>query len=278
MDNDTASAVLHSAWVQSLAREAQVLVGAATDVPLTSFPMVVERCARTVACPSNQAECFAARSILLEGAVAAGAVLHRRVHGRAPHRCDFNASEAAVSIWRRHRSSPASFLREWAAVVGNHLGGDQQVFQQAQEWAARHWSESCSSADAAEGLKVPAATLERIVRRNTGLSFSKYHKGERLVKAIELLATTDSKVDAVAADVGFRSKKNFYKAFKEWIGVTPREFRANGLPADNGWHDRIPAIFLRRIQAACPLRPPARHPGVRPSRTVRAAPGARLQA
>ncbi len=265
MDTDTASAVLYSAWVQELAREAQVFVGAVTDAPPSSFPLLVERFVRNVACPSNPAECFAARSILLEGAIAAGSVLHQRVHGRAPHRCDFNASEAAVSVWRQHRSSPATFLREWAAVVGNCLGCDRLVFQRAQAWVAQHWSGSHSSADAADALGVTPATLDRIFRRNAGLSFSKYHRGVRLVKGMELLATTNLKVDAIAADVGFQSKKNFYKAFKEWTGVTPRRFRANGLLPYERWHDRVPAAFRRQVQS---IAQPRRQGSTAPSLPV----------
>src|SRR5688572_8297154 len=126
MDNDTSLTVLHSSWVQGLVRDTQVFVGAVIDVPLSSFPELVERFVIQLPPPSNPAECFAARAVLLEGAIAAGAVLHQRVHGRSPHRCDFNATEMAVSIWRHHRSSPATFLCEWAAVVRYRLGGDRQ--------------------------------------------------------------------------------------------------------------------------------------------------------
>ena len=255
MGHHIGSAVLRSAWVQALARETQVFVGAAADAPISTLPALVERLVETLSQPLNPAECFAARAIVLDGAVDAGSMLHHRAHGRARHRCEFNPTEAAVGVWHRHPFAPASFLQEWAARVWTELGRDQEILWQAQSWAARQWRESRSSSDVADALGMRAAAIDRVFQRTLGMSFSKYHRGVRLATAIELLATTDLKVDAVALEVGFRSKKNFYRAFYQWMGVTPRQFRANGLRLRDGWIEQVPSIFRREVRAATQLRP-----------------------
>lgn len=277
MGHHIASAVLRSVWVQALVRETQVFVGAAADAPPSALPTLVERLVETLSRPLNPAECLAARAIVLDGVVAAGSVLHRRVHGRAPHRCAFNPTEAAVLVWHRHLPSPAGFLQEWAATVSTELGRDQVILWQARSWAARQWRESRSSADAADALGVRASAIDRVFQRTLGMSFSKYHRGVRLATAIELLATTDLKVDAVALEVGFRSKKNFYNAFQQWMGVTPRQFRANGLRPRDGWIERIPSIFGRQVRAATQLGPWRQRPIDLLDSEVMAAPGVRLR-
>ena len=250
MEGDRSSAALRSAWLQRLVRDAQIFVGASSGLPLAALAPTTQRFARRLPLPSNAAECFAARAILLEAAIGASAILHKRVHGDAPHRCDFSSSDSAISVWRRHRAQPTAFLLEWANVVLDRLGGDQATFRRVQEWSARQWSQPTSGVEAAAALGMAPCTLERICRDNAGLSFSKYHRGVRLVKAIELLSSTDLKVEMVAFEVGFRSKKNFYIAFEQWTGATPREFRARCAFVP-GWEQHVPAVFHRRVKAAC---------------------------
>ena len=51
----------------------------------------------------------------------------------------------------------------------------------------------------------------------------------RLLESMQLLMSPDTKVEAVAKTVGYRSKKNFYVHFERVVGITPAQFRR--LPA-----------------------------------------------
>ena len=46
----------------------------------------------------------------------------------------------------------------------------------------------------------------------------------RLIEALPQVPT--EKIDAIALKVGYRSKKNFYRAFQTVTGLTPTAFRA----------------------------------------------------
>jgi len=47
----------------------------------------------------------------------------------------------------------------------------------------------------------------------------------RMQRAAEILASTDDKVEAVAAAVGYSNSFAFSVAFKRWMGWPPSEFR-----------------------------------------------------
>ena len=276
MNGEDSSAVLDSLWLQDLVRNAQLFAGSAIDAPLTSFSLLIDQMIEALPPQLNPAECFAARTVLLEAVIAVGTTLHVRLHGIRPHCCDFRPADIAVATWREHRLSPSGFLRDWAARAMVEMRTVQALLELAQECSARHWRDALSVDDVAQELGVPAATIERVFRLSSGLSFSKYHRGVRLAKAVELLATTDLKVDGIAYEVGFRSKKNFYKAFQLWTGLTPRQFRAGSALADN-WHTRVPPPFQGRLRAAAGARTP-QPSGFITSRTVTATRAARLPA
>jgi AraC-like DNA-binding protein len=69
------------------------------------------------------------------------------------------------------------------------------------------------------------ARLRRDFQRVFGFGPSAYVHLVRVTKAVAMLST-DIKVDAIAGEVGYRSKKDFYRALKRWVGCTPTELRA----------------------------------------------------
>ena len=69
------------------------------------------------------------------------------------------------------------------------------------------------------------ARLGREFQTHLGMSTFEYLREQRLVRAQELLATTDLQVQQIADDVGFKRAGDFATAFKLRFGVTPREYR-----------------------------------------------------
>jgi transcriptional regulator GlxA family with amidase domain len=69
------------------------------------------------------------------------------------------------------------------------------------------------------------ARLGREFQTHLGMSTFEYLREQRLVRAQELLATTDLQVQQIADDLGFKRAGDFATAFKLRFGVTPRECR-----------------------------------------------------
>jgi AraC-like DNA-binding protein len=57
------------------------------------------------------------------------------------------------------------------------------------------------------------------------MSTFEYLREQRLVRAQELLATTDRPIQQIADAIGFKRPGDFATAFRQRFGMTPREYR-----------------------------------------------------
>ena len=84
----------------------------------------------------------------------------------------------------------------------------------------------------------PAASLEQVARRlgmptrslqralsDSATTFAHERATLRIELAAEVLATTNEKVQSIAAEVGYRSVSRFIEVFRSRYGVTPAAFR-----------------------------------------------------
>lgn len=69
--------------------------------------------------------------------------------------------------------------------------------------------------------------LQKGFKKITGLSVRDYVIYQKVNKSIELLTTTNLRIDEIAKEVGYQSKPSFYKAFKKVLGVTPANYRSS---------------------------------------------------
>jgi len=68
------------------------------------------------------------------------------------------------------------------------------------------------------------------INRCVNKSFNTFVNEYRIKEAVQLLSKTNSKaltIDAIAFDVGFNDRQNFYRVFKKMTGLSPAEFREN---------------------------------------------------
>lgn len=66
--------------------------------------------------------------------------------------------------------------------------------------------------------------LGNLFAKETGITFSNYLRQVRMEKAKELLTGTDMKIYEVACAVGYPDQKYFSKVFKEYVGVSAKQF------------------------------------------------------
>jgi YesN/AraC family two-component response regulator len=67
--------------------------------------------------------------------------------------------------------------------------------------------------------------LNRIFRKQIGLTLSTYIQDVRLSEAMKLLRTTNLSVENIAAQIGYQNQGFFYRKFKEKYHVLPGDFR-----------------------------------------------------
>ncbi len=67
--------------------------------------------------------------------------------------------------------------------------------------------------------------FSRLLKLQTGMTYTEYLQTLRLQKAEQLLRTTDMRIDQIAHIVGYNNKGYFYKIFTELHQLTPAQFR-----------------------------------------------------
>jgi methylphosphotriester-DNA--protein-cysteine methyltransferase len=82
---------------------------------------------------------------------------------------------------------------------------------------------SYNHTDLARRFHVTPLQLRREFQREFGVSIRECQREKRVIAALEQMTT--GKIEAIALQVGYRSKKNFYRALKRVIGLTPTAFR-----------------------------------------------------
>lgn len=73
--------------------------------------------------------------------------------------------------------------------------------------------------------------VSALLRRKTGKTFSQILLEKRMIRAELMLQNTTLSVEEIAAMLGYSDKSNFYKAFREYYGMSPREYMKREQPA-----------------------------------------------
>lgn len=91
-----------------------------------------------------------------------------------------------------------------------------------------HCSDRRTTSELARACGI-TATMRRAFRVSTGRTIHEYRTVVRVARGVRALALTDDKVSAIASDVGYVSKKDFYHALERHVGLLPKEIRALSL-------------------------------------------------
>ncbi|MBI5277555.1 MAG: AraC family transcriptional regulator [Burkholderiales bacterium] len=102
---------------------------------------------------------------------------------------------------------------------------DRLIVEQVRMVLAAHPGETHSADGVAALLNMSPRTLHRQLKEE-GASLQQLKDEVRRERAQDLLLRTGKPVKQVAAAVGFRNEKSFIRAFSQWTGQTPAEFRS----------------------------------------------------
>lgn len=81
----------------------------------------------------------------------------------------------------------------------------------------------------ASSFHLSRAYLGKIFKQSTGITFSDYLRHVRLENACSLLIETNQTVEEIMIACGMRDSTSFYKAFGEYFGMTPNNYRKQHL-------------------------------------------------
>lgn len=91
-----------------------------------------------------------------------------------------------------------------------------------------HYNEDLSVDALADYVCLAPSYLSHIFKKETNYNLGKYIKMVRMEKAIDMLENSHEKIVTIAVAVGYQNVSYFCQCFREYYGVSPQKYRAQG--------------------------------------------------
>ena len=116
------------------------------------------------------------------------------------------------------RACPSNFSRE--------EGADSSRVREVQRYIEEHFTEDIRISQLAQQFFINHCYLTHIFKEQVGYSPKQYILLNRLSYAQELLEQTQLQISQIAYQCGFGDTNNFIRAFRNWFGLPPNQYRA----------------------------------------------------
>lgn len=101
---------------------------------------------------------------------------------------------------------------------------ENALVNEVRDYLERHLADA-SIDDAAAQIGLPAGELSTQYHRITGIPFIGALYEARMAKAASLVSSIDARMGDVAFQLGYDNAKNFSRAFRNYYGISPSEYR-----------------------------------------------------
>jgi AraC-like DNA-binding protein len=150
----------------------------------------------------------------------------------------FGTPQAALSFDARYLSLPLrrderalqNMLRRALPLIVRQYRSDRLVVQKLRDVLRAHCADLRTGESVAGALNVSLRTLHRRLL-DEGTSLQKVKDEVRRDLAAERLLRSSRSIKQIARDVGFHNEKSFMRAFRQWTGESPLEYRRKAVSA-----------------------------------------------
>lgn len=111
--------------------------------------------------------------------------------------------------------------------IYHHFGNVNEQTMNILQDMSSSFTQDISLNSIAEKYHFLVAYLSRMIKKETGYSFSEILNSMRLTEAVWLLQEDNVKIGLVCEKAGFRDSRYFSQVFKKVFGCSPGEFRKN---------------------------------------------------
>lgn len=102
---------------------------------------------------------------------------------------------------------------------------DLTCIDRALSYINQHYRNPLSAEQLSMEAELNIKKLRAGIRKKTGYSLHEYHFKVRIEKAKELLLQTGYPLKHIASTVGFKNESHFCQKFRQFVSMTPNEFR-----------------------------------------------------
>lgn len=114
-------------------------------------------------------------------------------------------------------------LRKYEVI--NHLSKERIIADEAIAWFCSHMEEGPEIEDIAQKMGYNASHLRRIFHLITGEPPVREFTKQKMIRAAEMLKSRSETVIQISLACGYKSQSSFTRAFKNYYGISPEEFR-----------------------------------------------------
>jgi len=215
-----------AAWLRDVIDGSQVLVGECMLIEPARLADAGARFLQRMPTPSGKLEHALLRGLYLELALKCGYALHERFHCGAQQSCGFDPGAIARQAWRGGSMAPDLLLLKWAGTFTHEFEAVHGRAIQIRQWLTSHYDQKLDLKSLAPALGQPLDRARREFHRSCGVFPHEYQRGLRILKAVEMLTFEKESVSAVAAHVGYKSKKDLYRVLWKTFARRPTKLRS----------------------------------------------------
>ena len=95
----------------------------------------------------------------------------------------------------------------------------------AMNYIKENYCKDLTMAEVANHICLNYSYFSLLFKEKTGMNFVDYLKSVRIEKARELLKNSDYKIYEISGMIGYKNTKHFTTTFREFTGISPREYR-----------------------------------------------------
>ena len=177
--------------------------------------------------PGSYVEAIAIAHVLADFARRLGRSVHENFHRRyAGPLCDL--AQPSISSVDCVHANVAAVLHEWIRRYRRAFDSAHDTSaHRARQYLEEHFASPLTAATVARAVHAETRTLDRQFRSVFGVSLIEYRTRLRVVEAVQQLRA-GVKAESVAAHVGWRARKDLYRALRRLTGELPSN--VSGLP------------------------------------------------
>jgi AraC-like DNA-binding protein len=108
-----------------------------------------------------------------------------------------------------------------------HYMKNISFIEQATNYLSEHYSQDIQLHDIAKYFSYSDSYTSRLIKSSLSTTFSEMLKIIRINKAVDLINTTDLRLNEIAEQTGFKNYRNLYNAFYQSYQMSPKEFKIN---------------------------------------------------
>ncbi|MBB3110937.1 two-component system response regulator YesN [Paenibacillus phyllosphaerae] len=123
-----------------------------------------------------------------------------------------------LKLWAQH-------LIDKSFDYAADLEASGSIVDKVKAYISKHIQEDLNRENIAASFFLHPDYINRMFKKETGMSMTEFLQHERMNAAMELLAGTDQPVTVIAASIGYSNLSHFAKNFRKHTGLNPNEYR-----------------------------------------------------